>query len=114
MDEPMMGSAIAIVVCVISIILAIISITFSVKYKLCCKWSFRSHEIAAEIRFGRAKLFIDGRLEDEFSADRIRICMLRGMVDGEEVKVRVVYRAFKARAEATANGEPLTLLYAGK
>ena len=94
--------------------LVFVLIIFTLKYRLLCRWSYQSHEISAEIRFGRAKLFVDGKLEDEFAADRLRICMLKAMVEGSEIKVRVTYSGLRAKAEATANGEPLILLYAGK
>ena len=116
MDEPLLSLILPLIIVGPMMVLVIGLIVYTVKYRLFCRWSFRSHEITAEIRFGRAKLFVDGKLEDEFAGDRIRICTLRSFIEGVEVKVRVTYAGFhpKAEASASANGEPLTMIYCGK
>ena len=76
-------------------------------------WQFHGHQIVAEVKMWSAKLYVDGNLEDEFAAERMRVCTLRAFLDGVQVKVRVTH-GFRAKAEATANGEQLSVIFVGK
>ena len=91
--------------------IVILLIVFSLKYKRSYFFQYRSHEIVLQTSMKGVTLFVDGKVEDEFAAQNVRLCTMRAFVEGDEVKVRVSYRPFKGPlVQATADGKDLMLV----
>lgn len=77
-------------------------------------YRWQSHEIVFEIAPRSVRLYVDGNIEDEFGAQRVRVSTLRAFVDGTQIKVRAEVRMFRMQIVATAGNTPLQLIGTGK
>lgn len=104
---------ITLIVATVLLLVLILELVWMYTRRVRYVWNFRGKDIVAELKSGRARLLSGGRLADEFSGARARVCILRTSVEGAEVLVRVTF-GLRLKAEATAAGAPLTPISVGK
>ena len=77
-------------------------------------YSVHSHEVIVKTAWGAATLFVDGVSADELQASNIRVATVRAVVDGEEFRAAVHFRAFRVEVQATHGGREVSPVRAGK
>ncbi len=68
------------------------------------------HEAVVQISAQSVALYVDGLIQDEFSARNMRIVTLRAMVGGAEFRARIESRGLKPRVTATYLGKEIECL----
>ena len=104
---------IPVIISVLVFAAAIGGIIYSARYRRQFFYSYRSHEIVVRISSLSIALIVDGKVEDEFAAQNVRLCTLRAFIEGDEVKARVQLK-IRPQVEVTAGGNELTCMSVGK
>lgn len=92
----------------IMLLLIVFVVIWRIRYKKQFSWTYHGKTLLLQASAGRAQLFVDGALSDEF-AGSVRVCVLKVFLEGTEVRVRVQF-GWKILAEATAGGVALQLM----
>lgn len=86
-------------------LILLVQVIYLFKLKRRFSWMWKGKLLVVEVRAGRASLFVDGNLTDEFSGN-VKCCMLKTFLEGEEVCVRIRF-GLSPKAEASSSGVPL-------
>ncbi len=113
-DDVMVSMIVGIVLCAVLIGFVIFEIVWIKRIRKKYLYRWQGHEIVFEIAARSVRLYVDGNVEDELGAQNIRVCTLRSLADGAEIKARMAIKGMRVQLDVSAGGTPLQLIGVGK